>query len=90
MCTGSHVYSFQAAGSSRCSSAEQNGPTTEQQNMAHRNTTLKSLSQDAQENESKDLYKYSRDADWPGTDGVMLSYYQYELGKLDERIEMNV
>jgi len=37
------------------------------------------------EDEATNLYKYSGDGCWPGTDSVMLSYYQYELGnvKLD-------
>ena len=69
---------------SRCaSSADGSSLATEQQNAGHRNTTLTSLSQNAEEEETANLYSHDDDGCcWPGIDNVLLSYYQYELGKL--------
>ena len=40
-----------------------------------------SLSWNADDVGSTNLYKYCADGSWPGIDGVTQSYYQYELGK---------
>lgn len=70
-------------GSRRGSSADGSRLATEPQNAGHRNTTLTSLSQNSQEEETAHLYDHGDDGCcWPGIDNVLLSYYQYELGKL--------
>ena len=44
--------------------------------------TLTSATQNAEEDKPKNLYKYSGDGCWPGIDSAMVSYYEFELGKL--------
>ena len=76
------VYSPYVTASHHCSSADLDRLTTELQNAGHGITTLTSFSQNAEEEETTNLYSHSEDGCWPGIDNVLLSYYQYELGKL--------